>query len=99
MLKQLGIAAACGIALYGLARYLNRNFIVMTHVPGTFPEMLVATNEVPEEDAASAGAGLSDTQDTSPAPIGMDQRGADAAIPPNSHGERTDVGSQGTPCP
>ena len=30
MLKQLGIAAACGIAVYGLAHYLHRHVVIDT---------------------------------------------------------------------
>ena len=34
MLKQLGIAAVCGIALYGIARYINNNYIFTLNAPG-----------------------------------------------------------------
>ena len=42
MLKQLGIAAACGIALYGLARYINNNFIFTLNAPDDLADLLAA---------------------------------------------------------
>jgi hypothetical protein len=33
MLKQIGIAAACGIALYGIARYVKNNYVIALNAP------------------------------------------------------------------
>ena len=44
MLKQIGIAAACGIALYGIARYIKNNYVVVIDASGDFPDLL-ATGE------------------------------------------------------
>jgi|JI10StandDraft_1071094.scaffolds.fasta_scaffold298071_4 hypothetical protein len=59
MIKQLGIAAACGIALYGLARYIRNNHVFVIGSSGEFPDLFDAgTNahddaeaevEVPDE--------------------------------------------------
>lgn len=38
MLKKLGIAAACGIALYGLARLINRHVAVVAFEPSPTPD-------------------------------------------------------------
>ena len=38
MLKKLGIAAACGIALYGLARLINRHLAVVALEPCPTPD-------------------------------------------------------------
>lgn len=45
MLKQLGIAAACGIALYGIARYINNNFVLVIDTSGNFPDLLATSIE------------------------------------------------------
>ena len=54
MLKQLGIAAACGVALYGLARYINNNFVVVIDSTGNFPDLLAPAPACLEE-ATDAG--------------------------------------------
>ena len=38
MLKKLGIAATCGIALYGLARLINRHVAVVALEPCPTPD-------------------------------------------------------------
>ena len=45
MLKQLGIAAACGIALYGLARYIKNNHVVVIDASGDFPDLFATGAE------------------------------------------------------
>lgn len=53
MIKQLCIAAACGIALYGIARYINNNHVVVIDASGEFPDLFaVGTNA---HEAAEAG--------------------------------------------
>lgn len=42
MLKQLGIVAACGIALYGLARYIKNNVVVVIGLSGELPDLLAS---------------------------------------------------------
>ena len=53
MLKQLGIAAACGIALYGIARYIKNNHVVVIGASGDFPDLFAAGTNAHE--AAEAG--------------------------------------------
>lgn len=75
MLKQLGIAAACGIALYGLARYINNNFVLVIDTSGNFPD-LVATS-IESTDALETGQEATDhdaqggvrAEDTAPAEV------------------------------
>lgn len=45
MLKQLGIAAACGVALYGIARYIKNNYVVVIDASGEFPDLLATGAE------------------------------------------------------
>ena len=53
MLKQLGIAAACGIALYGIASYIKNNHVVVIDASGEFPDLFAAGTNAHE--AAEAG--------------------------------------------
>lgn len=53
MLKQLGVAAACGIALYGIARYIKNNQVVVIDASGEFPDLFAAGTNAHE--AADAG--------------------------------------------
>ena len=53
MLKQIGIAAACGIALYGIARYIKNNHVVVIGSSGEFPGLFAAGTNAHE--AAEAG--------------------------------------------
>lgn len=45
MLKQLGIAVACGIALHGAARYINKNYVLLINTSGKFPDLLATHSE------------------------------------------------------
>ena len=71
MFKKLAIAAACRIALYGLAKLLNRHIQPLPDRPGPVP-----TNELPEAGETAApenrqpiGDGFyPDTTDTSVKP-------------------------------
>ena len=40
MLKQLGIAAVCGIAHNGIARYINNNYIFTLNAPDDLADLL-----------------------------------------------------------
>lgn len=42
MLKKLGIAAACGVALYGLAKLLSRHVVVMLDETGPLFEPIAS---------------------------------------------------------
>jgi hypothetical protein len=72
MLKKLGIAAACGIALYGVVRLINRNLIVLTHVPGQFPDLLAPRPEGPEDAATASAAGAPETHEKTLITVGAD---------------------------
>ena len=54
MLKQLGISAACGIALYGIARYIKNNHVVVIGASGDFPDLFAAGTNAHEAAEAEA---------------------------------------------
>lgn len=91
MLKKLGVAAACGIALYGLARYINRNLVVVTSGVGQLLEPIFSVPDAPkgagEERAASALA----TPETAPLPASSEAATTDA--------RRTSDAQEQSPCP
>ena len=45
MIKKLGIAAACGVALYGIARFINDCVVVVSNKPVQFPFVMDAAME------------------------------------------------------
>ena len=99
MIKQLGIAAACGIALYGLARYLNNNFVVVIDSTGNFPDLLAPDPASLEDGAATGETGIRTPQDEEGLPTNVDTAeaepaGADEAQAPGQVGD-----AQVTPCP
>ena len=75
MIKQLGIAAACGVALYGLARYIKNNHVVVINASGDFPDLFAAgTNAL---EAAEAGTEVPHEGDDL---VTMPRAPADAAV-------------------
>lgn len=99
MLKQLGIAAACGVVLYGLARYLNNNFFVVIDSTGNFPDLL-APAPASLEGATDAGeAGIRTQQDVDPLPADVDTTVAEQACADGTQAEGKDDTAQVTPCP
>ena len=96
MLKQLGIAAACGIALYGIARYIKSNYVLVIDTSGNFPDLLAT---IPEStDALETGQEATDhdaqggvrAEDTAPAEV---TSGDSGRSPP------TAAVTQVAPCP
>lgn len=75
MLKQLGIAAACGIALYGVARYIKNNHVVVIDASGDFPDLFAAGTNAHE--AAEAGTEVPREGDDL---VTMPRAPADAAV-------------------
>ena len=75
MLKQLGIAAACGIALYGIARYIKNNHVVVIGASGDFPDLFAAGTNAHE--AAEAEAEVPDEGDVV---VTMPRAPADAPV-------------------
>lgn len=75
MLKQLGIATACGIALYGIARYIKNNHVVVIDASGEFPDLLGAGTNAHE--AAEAGIEVPHEGDDV---VTMPRAPADAAV-------------------
>ena len=75
MLKQLGIAAACGIALYGIARYIKNNHVVVIDASGDFPDLFAAGTKAHE--AAEAGTEVPRDGDDL---VTMPRAPADAAV-------------------
>lgn len=45
MIKKFGIAAACGVALYGIARFINDCVVVVSNSPVQFPFVMDAAIE------------------------------------------------------
>ena len=68
MLKKLGIAAACGIALYGVVRLINRNLIVLTQLP----DLLAPRPEGPEDAATASAVGAHETHEKTLITVGAD---------------------------
>ena len=53
MLKQIGIAAACGIALYGIARYVKNNYVIALNAPDDLADLLGAGTNVHDDGEAA----------------------------------------------
>ena len=99
MIKQLGIAAACGIALYGLARYLNNNFVVVIDSTGNFPDLL-APAPASLEGAADAGeTGNNTQQEEEELPADLDTAEAETPRDDGSQADGQHGAVQVTPCP
>ena len=64
MLKKLGIAAACGVALYGLAKLLSRHVVVV--LDGTGPLFETITN--PDLGEVTADHVAVSAEDVAPGP-------------------------------
>lgn len=71
MIKKLGIAAACGVVLYGIARFINDRVVVVSSTSVQFPFVMDAAIENSEVlnngtelgevgDAAAMGQALGD---------------------------------------
>ena len=99
MLKQLGIAAACGVALYGLARYLNNNFVVVIDSTGNFPDLLAPAPASLEEATDAGEAGIRTQQDVEPLPADVDTAEAEPACADNAQAQGQNYTAQATPCP
>ena len=99
MLKQLGIAAACGVALYGLARYLNNNFVVVIDSTGNFPDLLAPAPASLEEAADIRETGIRTQQDVEPLPADVATAEAEPACADNAQAQGQDDKAQVTPCP
>ncbi|WP_271680477.1 hypothetical protein [Thermomonas mangrovi] len=95
MLKRLGIAATCGIALYGLARYLNGNLVVVPSGPGQFLDLLLSGLQAPSGTDIDSVSGASDTHGTASLPAAQDDNGtetttaADGVVQAPNGGEQT----------
>lgn len=66
MLKKLGIAVACGFALYGLARHINRNLVVVTSSVGQVLDLILSAPDAPEGAGEESAASASATPQTAP---------------------------------
>ena len=99
MLKQLGIAAACGVALYGLARYLNNNFVVVIDSTGNFPDLLAPAPASLEGGADAGEAGIRTQQDVEPLPADLATAEAEPACADKAQAQGESDTAQVTPCP
>lgn len=99
MLKQLGIAAACGVALYGLARYLNNNFVVVIDSTGNFPDLLAPAPASLEDGADTGETGIRTQQDVEPLPADVDTAEAEPACADKAQASGHVGDAQVTPCP
>ena len=95
MLKQLGIAAACGIALYGIARYIKNNHVVVIDASGDFPDLFAAGTNA--QEAAEAGTELPHEGDDVVAMprAPADAAGAEMASTDTGHGQSPGEALQG----
>lgn len=99
MLKKLGIAAACGIALYGLARYLNGNLVVVPSGPGRFLDLLLSGLQASSGTDMDSVSGESDTHGTAPLPAAQDTNGTEATTAAGVLVHAPNGGEQAKPCP
>ena len=95
MIKQLGIAVACGIALYGIARYIKNNHVVVIGSSGEFPGLFAAGTNAHE--AAEAGTEVPrDGDDVVAMPRApADAAGAEMASTDTGHGQSPGEALQG----
>ena len=99
MLKQLGIAAACGVALYGLARYINNNFVVVIDSTGNFPDLLAPAPVSLEGGADTGETGLRTQQDEEGLQTSVDTAEAEQASADNAQAQGQSDTALVTPCP
>ena len=99
MLKKLGIAATCGIALYGLARYLNGNLVVVPSGPGRFLDLLLSGLQAPSDNDMDSVSGASDIHGTATLPAAQEDNGTEATTAADGVVHAPNGGGQATPCP
>ena len=99
MLKKLGIAAACGIALYGLARYLNGNLVVVPSGPSRFLDLLPSGLQAPSDTDMDSVSGASDLHGTATLPAAQDDNGTEATTAADDVVHAPNDGEQTKPCP
>lgn len=99
MLKKLGIAAACGIALYGLARYLNGNLVLVPSGPGRFLDLLLSGLQAPSGTDMDSVSGASNTHGTATLQSAQDDDGAQATTAVVGVVHAPNDGEQVKPCP
>ena len=99
MLKQLGIAAACGVVLYGLARYLNNNFFVVIDSTGNFPDLLAPAPASLEEATDAGEAGIRTQQDVEPLVADVHTTEAEPACADKAQAQGKNDTAQVPPCP
>ena len=99
MLKQLGIAAACGVALYGLARYLNNNFVVVIDSTGNFPDLLAPAPASLEKATDAGETGIRTQQDVETLPADVATAEAEPACADEAQAPGQVGDAQVTPCP
>ena len=82
MIKKIGIAAACGVALYGIARFINDCVVVVSNKPVQFPFVMDAAMESSEVlnhgtelgevgNVAAMNQALGDVEDAGTVDIGV----------------------------
>lgn len=99
MFKQLGIAAVCGLALYGLTKLISQQVTVVAHGPGQTPEPFDASPDLPENATSPDEAGQLDARDPTALPAEEGGAATETQCASASQAQHSSDKTQAAPCP